>query len=203
MNKLEVEQINMKNGCKKLGKILRFLFWFYIILSLAVLFFWGICALVTPESSFFTEQFGSDAKVGFNIGSRGLFMLVTNTSFFMGEYSCKVLFGIVWIIALGYQTLFASILWCLASIFHRINPNESPFTLFCSNLVRYIGFLLLCVFIYKNVVEAFVFFVFGPPTARLSWINNFELALIGGIVFCLSYIFKYGAVLQQQSDETL
>ena len=52
------------------------------------------------------------------------------------------------------------------------------------------------------VVEAFVFFVFGPPTARLSWINNFELALIGGIVFCLSYIFKYGAVLQQQSDET-
>ena len=100
MNKLEVEQINMKNGCKKLGKILRFLFWFYLILSLAVLFFWGICALVTPESSFFTEQFGSDAKVGFNIGSRGLFMLVTNTSFFMGEYRCKVLFRLACIIAL-------------------------------------------------------------------------------------------------------
>lgn len=203
MNILENELIIMKNRCKALGKFLRILFWLYIILSLMVLVYWGGRAIFTPESSFNVEQFGSDAKIGFTFGDKGLYLLVTDTSFHMDEYSCKVLFGIVWIIALGYQVLTAAILWCLSSIFHRIRIDEGPFTLFCSRLVRYIGLLLLCIFIYKNVVEAAILFIFGPTTARLSLICNLELALIGGIVLCLGYMFEYGVILQQQSDETL
>lgn len=203
MNNLENEQIIMKNRCNKLGKILRFIFWLYLILSLLALLYWGICALLTPEASFYTEQYGSDTKVGFNIGDKGLILLVTDTSFHMGEYSSKILFGLVWLIAVGYQVLSAAILWCLKSIFHRINLDESPFTLLCSNLVRYIGLLLLGVFVYKNVIEAVILFILGPSTARLSLISKLELALLGGVVLCLSYIFKYGIVLQQQSDETL
>ncbi|MCM1527041.1 MAG: hypothetical protein NC091_07340 [Bacteroides sp.] len=200
---MENEQIVMKNHCNTLGKILRFIFWSYLILTLLVLLFYGIYALITPETSFYTEQYGSDTKVGFNIGDKGLILLVTDTGFHMGEYSCKVLFGLVWLIAVGYQILSAAILWCLKSIFQRINLDESPFTLFCSNHVRYIGFLLLCIFVYKNVIETAILFILGPSTARLSLISKLELALLGGIVLCLSYIFKYGIVLQQQSDETL
>lgn len=203
MDILENKLIIMKKHCKALGKFLSILFWLYLILSLMALIYCGVCALVTPESSFIAEQYGSDAKVGFNIGDKGLFLLVTNTSFHMSEYSCKVLFGIVWLIALGYQALSVAILWCLASIFHRIKLDESPFTLFCSHLVRGIGLLLLCVFVYKNVVEAAILFIFGPPTARSQLICKPELVLIGGIVLCVGYIFEYGLVLQQQSDETL
>ena len=203
MNKLENKLIIVKKRCKTLGKFLHILFWLYLIISLMALIFWGVCALVTPESSFITEQFGSDTKVGFKIGNMGLYLLVTNTSFHMDDYSCKVLFGIVWLIALGYQALFASILWCLASVFHRIILDESPFTLLCSHLVRNIGLLLLCVFVYKNVVEAAILFIFGPSTARAPLICNLELALICGIVLCLGAMFEYGIVLQQQSDETL
>ena len=203
MNKLEDKLIIMKKRCKKLGKFLRIIFWLYLIMSLVALIYWGVYALVTPESSFMTEQFGSDAKVGFKNGNMGLYLLVTDTSFHMGEYSCKVLFGIVWLITLGYQALFASILWCLASAFHCIRLDESPFTLLCSHLVRNIGLLLLCVFVYKNVVEAAILFIFGPSAARSQLICKPELVLIGGIVLCLSYIFEYGIVLQQQSDETL
>ena len=203
MNHLESKQITMKNRCKTLGKLLRICFWLYLILSLVVLVCWGVCAFVTPESSFATEQFGNDAKVGFHIGDLGLYLFVTGTSFHMNEYSGKVLFGIVWLITLGYQALDASILWCLASIFHHIELDESPFTLSCSRLIRNIGLLLLCVFVYKNVVEAAILFIFGPPTARSPLISKLEIAVIGGNVLCLSYIFEYGLVLQQQSDETL
>ncbi len=200
---LENKQSIMKNRCNALGKFLCILFWVYLILSLMVLIFLGICALVTPESSFIAEQFGSNAKVGFHIGDKGLYLFVTNTSFHMHQYSCKTLFGIVWLIALGYQVLFATILWCLASVFRRIKLDESPFTLVCSHLVRYIGLLLLGVFAYKNVLEAAVLFIWGPPTARTSFVSELELALIGGVVLCLSYIFEYGVILQQQADETL
>lgn len=203
MNILENKLVIMKNRCKTLEKFLRILFWLYLISSLIVLIYLGVRALVTPESSFITEQYGSNAKVGFKIGGMGLYLMVTDTSFHMSEYSCKTLFGIVWLITLGYQALSATILWCLASIFHRIKLDESPFTLFCSHLVRNIGLLLLCVFVYKNVVEAAILFIFGPPTARSQLICKPELVLIGGIVLCLSYIFEYGLVLQQQSDETL
>ncbi|MBD5495567.1 MAG: hypothetical protein HDR12_14695 [Lachnospiraceae bacterium] len=203
MDILENKLIIIKKRCNALGKFLSILFWVYLILSLMALIYCGVRALVTPESSFIVEQYGSDAKVGFNIGGKGLYLLVTNTSFHMGEYSCKVLFGIVWLITLGYQALSAAILWCMASIFHHIKLDESPFTLFCSHLVRDIGLLLLCVFVYKNVVEAAILFIFGPSTARSQLICKLELALIGGIVLCLGYIFEYGLVLQQQSDETL
>jgi len=203
MNRLENQQIIMKRRCKKLGKFLRVSFWVYLILSLLALICWGICAFAAPESSFMTEQIGSDARVGFHIGGRGLYLMVINTSFHMGDYSSKTLFGIVWLISFGYQALFAAILWCLASVFRRIQLDEGPFTLSCSRFVRYMGLLFLGLFVYKNVIEAAVLFILGPSTARTALINNLELALIGGIVLCLSYVFEYGVVLQRQADETL
>ncbi len=203
MDIVENRQIILKNRCKTLGKCLRMLFWIYLLLSLAVLMFWGINALLSPAASFTVEQYGSDAKVGFTMNGKGLYLMVTDTSFYTKEYSCKALFGIVWLIDLGYQILTAAIFWCLSSIFHHIELDESPFTLLCSRLIRSIGFLLLGIFIYKNIVEASVLFLLGPPTARLSLSSKLELALIGGIVICLSHIFEYGVILQQQSDETL
>lgn len=203
MNILENRQEFMKNRCKTFGKLLRILFWGYLIVSTMLLLFWGICAFAAPASAFAVEQFGSDAKVGFRIGGRGLYFMVTNTSFHMGEYSCKALYGIVWIMAWGYGALSAAILWCLASVFRRIQLDEGPFTLSCSRFVRYMGLLFLGLFVYKNVIEAAVLFILGPSTARTALINNLELALIGGIVLCLSYVFEYGVVLQQQADETL
>ena len=202
MNRLENQQIIMKRRCKKLGKFLRVSFWVYLILSLLALICWGICAFAAPESSFMTEQIGSDARVGFHIGGRGLYLMVINTSFHMGDYSSKTLFGIVWLISFGYQALFAAILWCLATAFHGIQLDERPFTLSCSRLVRSIGILLLCIFFWKNVIETAILFIWGPSTAR-SLVSSPEFAFIGGIVLCLSYMFEYGVVLQQQSDETL
>lgn len=203
MNGLENKLIQMKNRCQAFGKFLRILFWLYLVATILSLIIWGVCALVTPESFFTTEQYGNAAKVGFYTGKKGLYLFVTNTSFHLKEYSSKKLYGILWAIAWGYQIMYATILWCLSSIFRYITSEGSPFTLFCSRLVRYIGLLLLGIFVYKNVLEAAVLFIWGPSTARTALVNNIELAFIGGLVLCLSYIFEYGIVLQQQSDETL
>ena len=203
MNTLESKQINMKNCCTTLGKYLHILFWLYLIVTIMLLIVWGVCALITPESFFMTEQYGNAAKVGFYTGGKGLYLFVTNTSFSVDGYSSKKLYGIIWVIDWGYQIMYATILWCLSSIFRCIKSEGSPFTVFCSRLIRYIGLLFLCVFVYKNVLEAAILFIFGPSTARTSLVNNLELVLIGGIVLCLSYVFEYGVVLQQQFDETL
>ncbi|MCM1090653.1 MAG: hypothetical protein NC092_14155 [Butyrivibrio sp.] len=203
MDIVENKQAIMKNRCKSLGTCLRILFWLYILTSLAVLMYWGISALLAPETAYTVEQFGNDAKVGFTVNGRGLYLMVTDTSFHLQDYSCKALYGIIWFIDWGYQALTAAILWCLYSILHHIELGESPFTLFCCRVVRSIGLLLLGIFMYKNIVETLVLFIWGPPTARLSWGSNLELVLIGGVVLCLGYIFEYGVILQQQSDETL
>ena len=203
MNTLENKQINMNNRCKAFGEFLHILFWLYLIVTLISLIVWGVCALITPESLFTTEQYGNAAKVGFYTNKKGLYLFVTNTSFSLDGYSSKKLYGIIWVIAWGYQVMYATILWCLSSIFRCIKSGGSPFTLFCSRLVRYIGLLLLCIFIYKNVFEAAILFIWGPSTARTVLVNDLELALIGGLVLCLSYIFEYGVVLQQQFDKTL
>lgn len=203
MDSLENIQMTMQNRCNKLGKLLHGLFWLYIIITLILLTLWGVCALITPETFFSTEQYGNAAKVGFHTGQKGLYVFVTNTSFSMNGYSSKKLYGILWGITWGYQILYGTILWCLSSLFHYIKSEGSPFTLLCSRQIRRIGFLLLCIFIYKNIFEAAVLFIWGPATARTALVSDLQPAFIGGLVLCLSYIFEYGIVLQQQSDETL
>ena len=85
MDIVENRQIILKNRCKTLGKCLRMLFWIYLLLSLAVLMFWGINALLSPATSFTVEQYGSDAKVGFTMNGKGLYLMVTDTSFYTKE----------------------------------------------------------------------------------------------------------------------
>ncbi len=203
MDILESKQVIMKQHCKTLEKFLRISFGICFILSIGILIYWGISALMAPESSFTVDQYGSDARVGFQNGKAGLYLMVANTSFNMGEYSCKTLYGIVLLLSWGHNVLFMSILWCLVSVFRHIKLDETPFTLSCSRLIRRIGLLLLGRFLYRNFAEAAVLFIWGPSTARLAWLSSLDLAFIGGIVLCLSYIFEYGVVLQQQSDETL
>ncbi len=202
MKKSGNEEMIMKRRCTTLGKFLRIVFWLSLTAAILIMLYLGVHALAAPESAFIVDQFGSDARVGFRIGNREFYLMVTDTSFHMGEYSCKALFGIVWVTALGYQILFGAFFWCLVSVFWRMQSDEGPFTLQCSRLIRRMGLLFLGMFVYRNVVESAVFFIFGPSTARI-WISGLELALTGGVVLCLSCIFEYGAVLQRQSDETL
>lgn len=202
MDRPEKEQLIMKNRCAKLWKFLSILFWLNLAAAILVMSYLGIRALAAPESAFTVEQYGSDARVGIHLGRMGFYLLVKDTSFHMGDYSGKALFGLVWGTALGYQVLVGAILWCLSSVFRRIRMDESPFTNVCCRRIRWIGLLIAGLYVYRNVVENAVFFIFGPSTARI-WTSGLGLVLIGGVVLCLSCMFEYGAVLQQQADETL
>lgn len=98
-----------------------------------------------------------------------------------------------------------------------ISVDRTPFTMRNSKRLMWLGFILVA---YSVLEEIFAFFTSqfdvsllqsaiqlgdiirdNIPAAGTS-LNLFPL-LMGAMFFALSYVFKYGVLLQQESDETL
>ncbi len=86
-----------------------------------------------------------------------------------------------------------------AVLFFRIAKNGMPFTAGNIRLVRIIGVLFLLNAAIPSVAAAGIS---NGDFGYASIIN--PLALVEGLLFLfISYIIRYGAMLQQESDETL
>lgn len=104
-----------------------------------------------------------------------------------------------------------AVLFVIAKVFEDISKGSSPFTFIQSKRIGLVGGLLVA----GVVVEAFI----SPDFSSMVSVNGADfgfdatlrenptvfinrLYLIGAIVcFCLSYVFKYGALLQRLSDD--
>lgn len=99
----------------------------------------------------------------------------------------------------------------------EISENRTPFTMKNSKRLLAIGFILVA---YSVLEEVFVFFISQFDVSMLDSVihlgnvvrdhlpgsgtalNMFPL-IMAAMFFALSYVFKYGVLLQQESDETL
>lgn len=105
-------------------------------------------------------------------------------------------------------------LFVLARLFEDISKGESPFTLAQAKRIAVIG----CLLAIGVVVEGLVFsgssmsltvanvvdlrYSAPPSDNQLIYING--TYVVGAVLcFCLSYAFRYGALLQRLSDDTV
>ena len=93
-------------------------------------------------------------------------------------------------------------LWYLKEIFRNIKRFETPFIKENSRAIFGMGVAVMVILAARENLFPFLTFIRGIGTqefdsGNLSWI------VPGTVLFCLSAIFEYGRVLQQESDETL
>lgn len=101
----------------------------------------------------------------------------------------------------------------LMQVFGDISAGSSPFTTEQSKRLQLIGWLLLANVVFGAIasvtplpytqVGSLEFGLFVSSTNSSGISIDFSSLLWGAVCFCLSYVFKYGALLQQLSDDTV
>lgn len=106
----------------------------------------------------------------------------------------------------------AVILFTVARIFRDLSKRHSPFTITQARRIAAIGLLLL-----TNTVIEFLISLNGSSIVttegiKAGFVNpymsgsvyiNMTFVIAALICFCLSYVFRYGSLLQWLSDETV
>lgn len=123
-------------------------------------------------------------------------------------------FGIGSIPILITRIIICVSLFYITRLFEDISKGESPFTLVQSRRMAIIG----CLLVVGAIAEGFVFSE-PPPSLTIPGVvdmrystvpNSNQVFFVNGayvagavMCFCLSYAFKYGALLQKLSDDTV
>lgn len=97
--------------------------------------------------------------------------------------------------------LIAWLLWTASMIFKDLAAEFTPFSDVEVNRLRRISYLLLIYALVPQIVYSVLHTVLIPGYSITLGLNmSFFFALI---FYCLTEIFRYGASLQKESDETL
>lgn len=104
------------------------------------------------------------------------------------------------------------ILYVIGSICDSIRHGSSPFTMHTSRQIKVVSFLLLASFVLQAVVSVIPFDGYSLGVMRIGLAKqedgvvadlSISTLLASVIGFVLSYVFKYGALLQRLSDDTV
>lgn len=79
---------------------------------------------------------------------------------------------------------------------------ESPFAENVIRKMQYLAYSLIPWVVINSIAEGIVTFSLGR-TDKISFNMDISTIMVVLVVFALVYVFKYGALLQQESDETL
>ena len=93
-------------------------------------------------------------------------------------------------------------LWYLKEVFRNIRKFDTPFIKENSRAIFRMGIAVMIVLAVRENLFPFLAFIKGIG-AQGSDILNIYWIIPGFVFFCLSAVFEYGRVLQQESDETL
>ena len=96
----------------------------------------------------------------------------------------------------------AAFLWYLKEIFRNIKRFETPFIKENSRAIFRMGVAVMVILAARENLFPFLTFIKGIGTQGFDVINIYWI-VPGAVFFCLSAVFEYGRVLQQESDETL
>lgn len=101
-----------------------------------------------------------------------------------------------------------ALLCILARAFRDVSKAQSPFTLVQAKRIGILGILLLANAVLEAVVSVVPLHI-AIGEAKFDYISSpgmflDAMSIIAAIVcFCLSYVFRYGALLQWLNDESL
>ena len=104
------------------------------------------------------------------------------------------------------------ILYVIGGICNSIRHGSSPFTMHTSRQIKVVSFLLLASFVLQAVVSVIPFDGYSLGVMRIGLAKqedgvvadlSISTLLASVIGFVLSYVFKYGALLQRLSDDTV
>ena len=93
-------------------------------------------------------------------------------------------------------------LWYLKEVFRNIRKFDTPFIKENSRAIFRMGIAVMIFLAVRENLFPFLAFIKGIG-AQGSDILNIYWIIPGFVFFCLSAVFEYGRVLQQESDETL
>lgn len=100
------------------------------------------------------------------------------------------------------QILMIGMLFSAYQIFKDFNRSHTPFAPAQTRRLKIIAYLMLALGLIPFAIESTLMHLYAPGTERCPTFE-FSNLVYATIFYCLSLIFDYGRVLQQQSDETL
>ncbi|WP_417331584.1 hypothetical protein [Gordonibacter urolithinfaciens] len=115
------------------------------------------------------------------------------------------------ILYLAHGVVIALLLAALVGVFSGVAKGESPFVMAQVKKLRIIAGLLLLYAIIDNVIaqnNSLIIFSglnsgYVSPNSNQIIQINFAPFIVAGVVYAFSFVFKYGVLLQEFSDETL
>ena len=100
------------------------------------------------------------------------------------------------------QSLMIGMLVLSHRIFRDFNRSHTPFSSLQTKRLKNIAILMLIYGIVPMILEGVLLNLYAPQS-ELYGAFEFSNLFFALIFYCLSLIFEYGRVLQQQSDETI
>lgn len=126
------------------------------------------------------------------------------TELFVGENNLPYVETEEWIlvgVAVFSSMILAYLLWTASMIFKDLAANFTPFSDSTVSRLRRIAILMLIYALVPQIIYSILHTVLIPGYSINFGLNmSFFFALI---FYCLTEIFRYGASLQKESDETL
>lgn len=206
------ERKRVKELCGEFGVLCRVIFWL-IAAYIAVLIIMGIWIGCHPQSDFsvsLTESvsgitgeasFTGMGRDGF-AGSLAVVEFGRDVLSKAAQGSEKTVFLVGFAGRIASTAVILCIFWCLRRIFRNIDHFETPFCRENTRLIAWMGIWLIVSYYVQATVIPLFCMAFGFGGGNFTLIN-FAAFLLGAPLFFLSYVFEYGAVLQQDADETL
>ena len=126
---------------------------------------------------------------------------------------CDLVFHLLYAVPVAVSAFInIYILYVIGSICNSIRHGSSPFTMHTSRQIKVVSFLLLASFALQAVVSVIPFDGYSLGVMRIGLAKQGDgvvadlsiSTLVASVIgFILSYVFKYGALLQQLSDDTV
>ena len=206
------EKTIMKERCDLLGSGFSVVFWGIAVIEVLLLIS-GIWLAFQPASEFSASMTDTPAGVLAIVRFSGL------KEGFLAEFLAEMTFdpGILneaagqmpkyVYLANHFSSVAAGMglvpfLWYLKEIFRNIKRFETPFIKENSRAIFGMGVALMVILAVKENLFLFLTFIKGVGAQSIGS-ANFAWIVVGAVFFCLSAVFEYGRVLQQESDETL
>ena len=93
-------------------------------------------------------------------------------------------------------------LWYLKEVFRNIRKSDTPFIKENTRAIFRMGIAVMIFLAARENLFPLLTFIKGIGTQGFD-VLNISWFIPGSVFFCLSAVFEYGRVLQQESDETL
>ncbi len=124
----------------------------------------------------------------------------------MGESVLSLIIGLMPFVASAAAG--CMLLWIAVAVFEDVAKSQSPFSVRQAKRITFVGVLLLVYAVCEAIVSmspyhAAIGIADVDYVAAPSLFLDIKLIMASIFCFCLSYVFRYGALLQWLQDETL